>query len=233
MPNIKMRVGDSRTLPTNTFIRARYDFTGWVSDYGNTYANGGVMPLYSQMVGYTINLHTQWRQQTYKVVFDENKPAGVTGAVTGMPADITTGVGTDTTVPNNTPALNGYTFRGWDNSGTMIASGGTIATQPADTVVTLKARWKLKSDAPVFPDVYKVVFDENKPVGASANVNGMPFSPVALLVGMSYVVPNDVPMLTGYDFDGWDNSGAKIVAGAIIASQPANTTVTPKATWTP
>lgn len=83
MPSINMRVGDSRTLPANTFIRTRYDFTGWVSDYGNTYANEGVMPPYSQMVGYTINLHAQWRQQTYKVVFDENKPAGVTGAVTG------------------------------------------------------------------------------------------------------------------------------------------------------
>lgn len=57
-------------------------------------------------------------------------------------------------------------------------------------------------------------------MGASANVNGMPFSPVALLVGMSYVVPNDVPTLTNYDFNGWDNSGTKIVAGDTIPSQP-------------
>lgn len=187
------------------------------------------MPPYSQMIGYTINLHAQWRQQTYKVVFDENKPAGVTGAVTGMPADITTGVGTDTTVPNNTPALNGYTFRGWDNSGTMIAPGGTIATQPADTVVTLKARWKLKSDAPVFPDVYKVVFDENKPVGASGTVNDMPSLSYAIPVGNTFNVPSNVPTLSGYDFFGWDNAGDLVYPGGTIASQPANTTVTLKA----
>lgn len=60
MSNTKMRVGDSRTLPANTFTRIGYDFTDWVFDYGNAYANEGITPSCSQMVGYTINLHAQW-----------------------------------------------------------------------------------------------------------------------------------------------------------------------------
>lgn len=46
---------------------------------------------------------------------------------------------------------------------------------------------------------------------------------ITTAVGTDTIVPNDMPALIGYDFDGWDNSGAKIVAGASIASQPANT----------
>lgn len=151
---------------------------------------------------------------------------GASANVNGMPfSPVALLVGMSYVVPNDVPTLTGYDFDGWDNLGTKIVAGDTIPSQPENTIVTLKARWK-----PHSAQSYKVIFDENKPVGVTDAVTGMP-ADITTAVGTATIVPNDVPALAGYDLDGWDNSGTKIAAGASIASQPANTVVTLKATW--
>lgn len=55
-------------------------------------------------------------------------------------------------------------------------------------------------------------------MGASDNVNGMTSLSYVIPSGNTFNVPSNIPTLSDYDFDGLDDSGAKIAAGASIAS---------------
>lgn len=102
---ITKATGTDTVIPSDIQVLSDYDFDGW--DYeGTTLHAGDIVP--TQLLNTVVSLKARWTQQTYTVHFAENKPVGVTAAISGMPSDIVNPAGTDTTLPANIPALAGY-----------------------------------------------------------------------------------------------------------------------------
>lgn len=76
----------------------------------------------------------------YNVFYDENKPAGVTASVSGMPAtdNYTSG---DRNLSTSTPSLSGYDFLGWSTDKNAAKSQTTKTVTIADADVTVYAIW--------------------------------------------------------------------------------------------
>ena len=63
MSSIKIPAGDSQALPSNTFVRSGYDFTGWntaANGSGTSYSNGATLTTTTAQAGQTITLYAQW-----------------------------------------------------------------------------------------------------------------------------------------------------------------------------
>ena len=66
MSSIKIPAGDSQALPSNTFVRSGYDFTGWntaANGGGTSYSNGATLTTTTAQAGQTITLYAQWKSQ--------------------------------------------------------------------------------------------------------------------------------------------------------------------------
>ena len=66
MSSIKIPAGDSQVLPSNTFVRSGYDFTGWntaANGGGTSYSDGATLTTTTAQAGQTITLYAQWEQQ--------------------------------------------------------------------------------------------------------------------------------------------------------------------------
>ena len=66
MSSIKIPAGGSQALPSNTFVRSGYDFTGWntaANGGGTSYSNGATLTTTTAQAGQTITLYAQWKSQ--------------------------------------------------------------------------------------------------------------------------------------------------------------------------
>ena len=65
MDSLRIPAGSSQTLPSNTFVRTNYDFTGWntaANGSGTSYADAASLTTTSAQAGQTITLYAQWEQ---------------------------------------------------------------------------------------------------------------------------------------------------------------------------
>lgn len=89
-------------------------------------------------------LYGKLTAKTYTILYNENKPAGVTDSVAGMPTGNTTKThGIAASLSNATPTLTGYTFKGWatsENGPVAYAAGGQYLV---DSDITLYAVWQI------------------------------------------------------------------------------------------
>lgn len=89
-------------------------------------------------------LYGKLTAKTYTISYNENKPAGVTDAVAGMPTGTTQKKhGTAVSLDTATPTLTGYTFKGWATSANgpvAYAAGGQYLV---DSDITLYAVWQI------------------------------------------------------------------------------------------
>ena len=113
--------GSKITAPTAPDI-AGYNFGGkWYKDANcETEWNFDTDTVTSNTV-----LYGKLTAKTYTISYNENKPAGVTDAVAGMPTGTTQKKhGTAVSLDTATPTLTGYTFKGWkiDNKGDLYTS---------------------------------------------------------------------------------------------------------------
>lgn len=63
MPSIKIPVGGSQALPSNTFTKAGYDFTSWntaANGSGTRYADGANYTVSTNPGSYSVTLYAQW-----------------------------------------------------------------------------------------------------------------------------------------------------------------------------
>ena len=66
MSSIKIPAGDSQALPSNTFARSGYNFTGWntaANGGGTSYSDGATLTTTTAQAGQTITLYAQWKSQ--------------------------------------------------------------------------------------------------------------------------------------------------------------------------
>lgn len=91
-------------------------------------------------------LYGKLTAKTYTISYNENKPAGVTDAVAGMPLGTTQKKhGTAVSLNTATPTLTGYTFKGWATSANgpvAYAAGGQYLV---DSDITLYAVWQINT----------------------------------------------------------------------------------------
>ena len=147
MDELTLYVYDFYPLPTNTFTRADYEFTGWNTEpdgSGSSYYDGErVSDLASP--GSTITLYAQWEKEEYEnpyytVRFDANGGTGSMNELTHYVYDFYP-------LPPNTFTRADYEFTGWntasDGNGGRSYYDGEWVSDLADSgsTVTLYAQW--------------------------------------------------------------------------------------------
>lgn len=193
-------VGNSLSLPENTFTRSGYEFVGWNTNSngaGISYSNGQTITPSGDMT-----LYAQWKKKEvyYTITFNAN---GGSGSMSSK----TMSAGSSFYLPINTLTRSGYEFVGWNTNsygtGTSYTDGQFI-TPPGN--ITLYAQWKKKE---VY---YTITFNAN---GGSGTMSSKTVS-----TGSSVTLPNSTFTRSGYEFVGWntnaDGSGVSYTNGQNI-----------------
>lgn len=178
----KLTIEGELTLPTNTFTKVGYTFTGWntkADGTGTTYADGAKISLNATNPE-NIKLYAQWTANTYTIKFDANMN-GVTA-----PTNVNATYDVNATLPQAL-ALTGYKFLGWntkaDGTGTNYVAGQNVKNLSTNEDVTLYAKWEhveytLTINIQTKLTEIKLHYNDNIPVQPD-------------------------PEISGYDFDGW------------------------------
>lgn len=156
--------------------RTGYTFLGWSRSADSTVADDTYAPgkEYCGTEG-NIKLFAIWKKETretYTVYYREN----TTDTVSNMPLNETVDVNNDTSISNNTPQRNGYTFVGWSTDAKATSRDeafvpGAPYTDRKD--LELFAIWK-KNDAPVLPENPKTgISDYIIPVSGVIGASGI------------------------------------------------------------
>ena len=128
---IRADIGDEITLPSNSFVKAEYDFEGWVTENDST--------VYQPGDTYVVNGNTvfnaQWTYvgKQYKINF-----VGGDGA-TGTSTTLMSSAGKTISLPENTFTKRGYKFIGWSDGNNEFLPGKSYTVPEND--VTFNAVW--------------------------------------------------------------------------------------------
>jgi uncharacterized repeat protein (TIGR02543 family) len=136
------------------------NFVGW-SDGTNTYGGGATYTMGTA----NITLTAQWQNQVYAITYALNGGSGSAPTQAGLASSETFVVATTLSTKN------GFTFDGWNNGTSNVATGATY-TMTANNV-TLTAVWKIA--APASPSSVTAVGGDgsaNITVAASASSSG-------------------------------------------------------------
>ena len=193
----------SATIPSNTFTRDKYRFTGWNTSpdgSGTAYSAGQTISITSD-----VTLYAMW-VAVHTVTFDANGGSGSTASIQTEGALI---------VPSNAFTRSGYVFNGWntspDGTGTAYSEGQTT-TVTSD--LTLYAVWIRQ---------YIVTFNANGGTGTVADI---------VTTSTTATVPVNAFSRPGYIFTGWnsaaDGSGTSYTEGQSLT---LSTDMTLYAVW--
>ena len=182
MPSKTVSVGNSFSLPENTFTRSGYEFVGWNTSSdgsGNSYTDSQTITPSGD-----ITLYAQWKKIEYTITFDSN---GGNGSMSSE----TVSAGNSIYLPSNIFIRTGYDFVGWntksDGLGTSYADSQTL-TPSGD--ITLYAQWEKIE--------YTITFDSN---GGSGSM-----SSIYVETTSSITLPTNTFTKVGYVFIGWNTS---------------------------
>lgn len=154
MSNLEMTYDVSQNLTVNAFSKTGCLFSGWATSASGSvvYSDGASVMNLATEDGATVNLYAVWQSSEYTVVFNSNKPSGVSGSITGTMENQTFTYGTEQNLSANEYKLDGYTFKGWATSANatsatytdgqsiknLTAGGGTITLYAVWEVVKCK-----------------------------------------------------------------------------------------------
>ena len=198
-----------KTVPAITIpVRTGYTFGGYYTQSGGEgtkyYDENGIGTIKYTLDG-PVTLYAMWTVNSYTVVYDGNRPLGASSSVVGSTAASSHTYDRESVLTKNGYSLQGWTFKGWnDNAGGTgkTYSDGQKAVNLTDKdggVVTLYAMWEANG--------YTVVYDGNKPLGASSSVVGSTAASSHTYDRESVLTKNGYS-LQGWTFKGWnDNAG--------------------------
>lgn len=190
MSDLKFKPDVVNTIPSNTYKRDGYVFTGWntaIDGSGKSFKDGASITGLIDTRNEDVKLYAQWEEDTtYKVSFDWNYGnAGSMPVLTGY----TNG---KLSLPENTFTKEGYTFIGWntkmDGNGKSYSDESTLTGLTED--ITLYAQWEKNPEL-------TISFDWNY-----GNSGSMPT--VVVEKGKSVTLPENAFKKDGYIFDGWN-----------------------------
>mgnify|MGYP002763139679 CR=1 FL=1 len=176
-------------------VRADHEFLGWNTKKDGTGTMYQKEDLFDFRDDTDVTLYAQWKSLGYKVKFHSN---GGTGSMD----DLAVPYGKDYTLPANTFTMEGYKFKDWldKNRSTTWKDKGTInytKNQTNNGVVDLYAEWS--------PIEYDIVYNSNKPAGASGTITGSTASSHHKYDESKNLTANGYK-LTGWTFTGWKDS---------------------------
>ena len=217
--------GTSQHLTTNVFTKTGYTFAGWATTpSGDKLYNDG-QEVNNLATSGTVNLYAVWTANNLTISYASG---GGTGSAPTSPTSAT--YGNSVTIPANTYTKTGYTFAGWEVSGSGSKPGtysaGTIksvgelstAIDSGNAAITLTATWT--------QDTYTVTFNKNTDGGGT---DASPKTRTATY-GNTVALPDTNPTWTGYTFDSW-NTEADGSGNSFNTSTPVNGNITVYAKW--
>ena len=184
MADLSLKTDNTAKLPKNTFTKMGYTFMGW-----STTSDGEVEfednANYTMGTSATNTLYAIWKINTNTLKFDKN---GGDGEMEAVQWDY----GTTHTLPKNTFAKVGYTFKGWSTTpnGEDILADMAEYTMAEESEYVLFAQWEI--------NINKLYFDANGGEGLM-NVVEIPYND-------SINLPATVFTRLGYTFIGWSTS---------------------------
>ena len=208
MPQVTHTYDTAKKLSDNQFTLTGYTFCGWAKNKTGAaeYTNGEEVKNLTSANGGAVTLYAVWKANTYKVVYNSNKPEGASGNITGAMLQVTHTYDTAKNLAANGYSLTGYTFRGWaetENGEVKYTDGVSVKnlTSANGGTVTLYAVWQANT--------YTIVYNSNKPEGASGRITEtMPQSKHTYDTAKN--LSDNQFTLTGWHFCGW----AKTANGA-------------------
>ncbi|MDR0523550.1 MAG: InlB B-repeat-containing protein [Candidatus Methanoplasma sp.] len=186
-----------RELNPCGFSLAGWDFKGWIDANGAPYADGEAVLNLTAEPGGSVTLYAVWEQPKYTVSFYSQgvligTGEAIVGSPVGEPAE---------------PERAGYGFDAW-YADEDFKDKWSFDDAPASDM-SLYANWTANR--------YDVVYDGNKPPGASGNVTGSTGKSEHTYDAESLLSDNGFT-LTGWSFAGWntvaDGSGDAYAGGA-------------------
>lgn len=154
-------------------LRTGYTFAGYYTQSGGSgtkYYDEAGKGVSNCDFDEPLTLYAHWSANRYTIEFDGNKPDNASGDVTGNTSSAgRTYDDGEKSLPSNDFALTGWTFQGWATS----ASGSVVYENGAEVInltaanggtFNLYAVWKANT--------YTIVYNSNKPSGASGTVTG-------------------------------------------------------------
>ena len=185
--------GIATPLTQNAFIRDGYSFTEWATNAdgsGSAYGDQTDITTSTDKV-----LFAQWSPNTYKASFNPN--GGAIGGSTAI-VDETETYDSAWVLPCN-PERTGYTFSGWNLSGSGVALDTSSWQFVSDK--TLLAIWNGIS--------YSVHFNANGGSGNMDNQTGFVYGTSKALSLNSFSAPGT------YEFNGWSTSAERANSGVV------------------
>ena len=189
-PVVNMKYADEVIITSDEPIKTDYTFNGWntkADGSGDSYKSGDIFKDAST-TPVTTTLYAQWVESSTALTYDANGGANAPDAVIMK-------YKTATTVSENEPTREGYSFNGWntkaDGSGNDYKAGDTykrVNTIP--TGGTLYAQWIEKTA--------KLVYNEN---GGSDGPDS-----VTMKYSKETIVTGEVPTREGYTLLGWSTT---------------------------
>ncbi len=202
-------------------IRTGYTFGGYYQ-----FPNGQGVQYYSVTMTSVNNwdqaqhasIYAKWTANSYKVIFNKNKPAAAKTEVSGADVEQPFTYDVQKALTANSYTLTGWSFLGWATSetgGVVYANNAPVENLASDNNAeyNLYAKWAINT--------YYVKFDSNKPTiasGVPTSVSGMPNQTFIYDVEQN-LTKNDFTLL-GWTFKGW-NSQANGQGTPYIDEYPA------------
>ena len=202
MENSSFTYDENETLTDSGYTLKGYSFLGWATTAnGNVvYQDGAAVKNLSETNGATITLYAVWKANTYNVRYDSNKPRNASGIIEGNTATTSHTYDKIESLGTNRYSLVGWTFLGWakNSDATAAEFEDTVTVKNLSDedggIVKLYAVWKANA--------YTVIFNGNKPAGASTSISGT-MANVPLTYDNGENLPEVGYMLKGYTFLGW------------------------------
>ena len=210
MPNESRTYDEGvKALTKNTFTLTGWTFEGWSDS-----RSGGVVHTNEKQVRNlttdpdgTVILYAVWKENTYTVNYDKNKPSKASHDVAGTMGDSTHAYDTASVLTRNDYSLTGWTFQGWstksgDGQTVDYLNQANVSTLVAEDngSITLYAVWK--------QNTYTIEFNQNKPTKASGTVQGNMANEPRTYDDAEKPLTENTFTLTGWTFQGWaTNSG--------------------------
>ena len=137
---------------------------------------------------------------TYNIIYNSNKPASATGAVSGVMQSTTMTYNVQSNLRGNAFMLTGYTFNGWatDINGSVVyddAQEVTNLSSTNDATINLYAVWS--------PITYKVEYHKVKPTTATTEISGETLANENIVYDTEFTLRTCNFTLAGYNFAGW------------------------------
>ena len=202
MENSSFTYDENETLTDSGYTLKGYSFLGWATTAnGNVvYRDGAAVKNLSETNGATITLYAVWKANTYNVRYDSNKPQNASGIIECKTATTSHTYDKIESLGTNRYSLVGWTFLGWakNSDATAAEFEDTVTVKNLSDedggIVKLYAVWKANA--------YTVIFNGNKPAGASTSLSGT-MANVPLTYDNGENLPEVGYTLKGYTFLGW------------------------------